>query len=92
MSDLRKDSTTSSKSTCPFQGLRARHGYVFSPPPGHPWITQYPESYREHVVWSAIALDLDLATSAAGRVTSLAATFVVKPGGKVASMAIGARE
>ena len=50
------------------------------------------KSYREHVVWSAIALDLDLATSAAGRVTSLAATFVVKPGGKVASMAIGARE
>ena len=39
-----------------------------------------------------ILLDPDLATSKAWRVTSLPATFLVKPGGEVAGMAIGARE
>ena len=39
-----------------------------------------------------IALDPDLAASKAWRVTSLPATFLVKPGGEVAGMAIGARE
>ncbi len=39
-----------------------------------------------------IVLDPDLATSKAWRVTSLPATFLVKPGGEVAGMAIGARE
>jgi len=39
-----------------------------------------------------IVLDPDLATSRAWRVTSLPATFLVKPDGEVAGMAIGARE
>ena len=39
-----------------------------------------------------ILLDPDLATSKAWRVTSLPATFLVKPGGEVAGMAIDARE
>ena len=39
-----------------------------------------------------IVLDPDLAASKAWRVTSLPATFLVKPGGEVAGMAIGARE
>ena len=39
-----------------------------------------------------IVLDPDLATSKAWRVTSVPATFLVKPGGEVAGMAIGARE
>ena len=39
-----------------------------------------------------ILLDPDLKTSAAWRVTGLPATFIVKPGGEVAGMAVGARE
>jgi peroxiredoxin len=39
-----------------------------------------------------ILLDPDTATSSAWRVTGLPATFIVKPGGDVAGMAIGARE
>ena len=39
-----------------------------------------------------IVLDPDLTTSKAWRVSGLPATFLVKPGGDVAGMAIGARE
>jgi peroxiredoxin len=51
------------------------------------------EPYVEHHgLTFPIALDPDLETSRAWRVTSLPATFIVKPGGEVAGMAIGARE
>jgi peroxiredoxin len=39
-----------------------------------------------------ILLDPDLATAGAWRVTGLPATFIVKPGGEVAGMAMGPRE
>jgi peroxiredoxin len=39
-----------------------------------------------------ILLDADLKTAGAWRVTALPATFIVKPGGDVAGMAVGARE
>lgn len=39
-----------------------------------------------------ILLDPDLKTAGAWRVTALPATFLVRPGGEVAGMAIGARE
>ncbi len=39
-----------------------------------------------------ILLDPDLKTSAAWRVTGLPATFIVKPGGEAAGMAVGARD
>ncbi len=39
-----------------------------------------------------ILLDPDLKTAGAWRVTSLPATFIVKPGGEVAGLAAGARE
>ncbi|MEK7836974.1 MAG: TlpA disulfide reductase family protein, partial [candidate division NC10 bacterium] len=39
-----------------------------------------------------ILLDPDLKTAGAWRVTGLPATFIVKPGGEVAGMAVGARE
>jgi hypothetical protein len=47
---------------------------------------------QHHRLTFPIALDADLETARAWRVTSLPATFLVKPGGEVAGMAIGARE
>ncbi len=47
---------------------------------------------EHHRLTFPILLDPDLATAKAWRVTSLPATFIVKPGGDVAGMAIGARE
>ena len=47
---------------------------------------------RHHRLTFPILLDPDLATAKAWRVTSLPATFIVKPGGEVAGMAIGARD
>jgi len=49
--------------------------------------------YLDHLrLTFPILLDPDLATSKAWRVTSLPATFLVKPDGEVAGMAIGARD
>jgi len=45
-----------------------------------------------HQVTFPILLDPDLRTAGAWRVTSLPATFIVKPGGDVAGVAVGARE
>jgi len=45
-----------------------------------------------HQLTFPILLDPDLKTASAWRVTSLPATFIVKPGGEVAGMASGARE
>jgi peroxiredoxin len=45
-----------------------------------------------HRLTFPILLDPDMATARAWRVTSLPATFIVKPGGEVTGMAIGARE
>lgn len=45
-----------------------------------------------HRLTFPILLDPDLETARAWRVTGLPATFVVKPGGEVAGVAIGARE
>ncbi len=45
-----------------------------------------------HRLTFPILLDPDLATAKAWRVTSLPATFIVKPGGEVAGLAVGARE
>jgi thiol-disulfide isomerase/thioredoxin len=45
-----------------------------------------------HKLTFPIVLDPDLKTAASWRVTSLPATFIVKPGGEVAGMAAGARE
>ena len=39
-----------------------------------------------------ILLDPDLRTAQAWRVTGLPATFIVRPGGEAAGMAVGARE
>ena len=50
-----------------------------------PYVTQ-------HALTFPILLDSDLQTSRAWRVTSLPATFIVKPGGEVVGMAAGARE
>src|SRR5262245_20101628 len=47
---------------------------------------------RHYRLTFPILLDPDLATARAWRVTSLPATFLVKPGGEVAGMAIGARD
>ena len=45
-----------------------------------------------HRLTFPILLDPDLKTAGAWRVTSLPATFIVKPGGEVVGMAAGARE
>jgi peroxiredoxin len=45
-----------------------------------------------HRLTFPILLDPDLAASKAWRVISLPSTFIVKPGGEVAGMAVGARE
>ena len=45
-----------------------------------------------HELTFPILLDPDLKTAGAWRVTSLPATFIVKPGGEVVGMASGARE
>ena len=45
-----------------------------------------------HQLTFPILLDPDLKTAGAWRVTSLPATFIVKPGGDAAGMAVGARE
>jgi peroxiredoxin len=50
-----------------------------------PYITHHQLSFP-------ILLDPDLKTAGAWRVTSLPATFIVKPGGEVVGMAAGARE
>jgi peroxiredoxin len=50
-----------------------------------PYITHHKLSFP-------ILLDPDLKTAGAWRVTSLPATFIVKPGGEVVGMAAGARE
>jgi len=51
------------------------------------------EPYIAHLrLTFPILLDPDLKTAGAWRVTSLPATFIVKPGGEVAGMAVGARE
>ena len=51
------------------------------------------DPYLKHLQLTfPILLDPDLKTSAAWRVTGLPATFIVKPGGEVAGMAVGARE
>jgi peroxiredoxin len=51
------------------------------------------EPYVAHLrLTFPILLDPDLKTAGAWRVTSLPATFIVKPGGQVAGMAAGARE
>ena len=51
------------------------------------------DPYLKHQQLSfPILLDPDLKTSAAWRVTGLPATFIVKPGGEVAGMAVGARD
>ena len=46
----------------------------------------------EHRLTFPILLDPDLKTAGAWRVTGLPATFIVKPGGEVAGMAVGARD
>ena len=51
------------------------------------------EPYIAHLrLTFPILLDPDVKTAGAWRVTSLPATFIVKPGGEVAGMAAGARE
>jgi peroxiredoxin len=45
-----------------------------------------------HRLTFPILLDPDMKTAGAWRVTSLPATFIVKPGGEVVGMAVGARE
>ena len=51
------------------------------------------DPYLKHQQLSfPILLDPDLKTSSAWRVTGLPATFIVKPGGEVAGMAVGARD
>ena len=45
-----------------------------------------------HQLTFPILLDPDLKTAGAWRVTSLPATFIVRPGGEVVGMAVGARE
>jgi peroxiredoxin len=51
------------------------------------------EPYVAHLrLTFPILLDPDVKTAGAWRVTSLPATFIVKPGGEVAGMAAGARE
>ena len=45
-----------------------------------------------HMLTFPILLDPDMKTAGAWRVTSLPATFIVKPGGEVVGMAAGARE
>lgn len=47
---------------------------------------------RHHKLTFPILLDPDLATARAWRVTSLPATYIVKPGGEVAGVVLGARE
>jgi peroxiredoxin len=51
------------------------------------------EPYRRNLgLTFPILLDPDMSTAAAWRVTSIPATFVIKPGGEVAGMAMGPRE
>ena len=51
------------------------------------------EPYIEHLrLTFPILLDPDLKTAGAWRVTGLPATFIVRPGGEVAGMAVGARD
>ena len=47
---------------------------------------------RYHKLSFPILLDPDLKTAGAWRVSSLPATYIVKPGGEVAGVAVGARE
>ena len=47
---------------------------------------------RHHKLTFPILVNPDLKTAGAWRVTSLPATFIIKPGGEVAGMAAGARE
>jgi peroxiredoxin len=47
---------------------------------------------RGHSLTFPILLDPDLATMTAWKVTGLPATFLIRPGGEVAGMALGARE
>ena len=47
---------------------------------------------RHHKLSFPILLDPDMATAGAWRVTGLPATFLIRPGGDVAGMAMGARE
>jgi peroxiredoxin len=51
------------------------------------------EPYRRNLgLTFPILLDPDMSTAGAWRVTGIPATFVIKPGGEVAGMAVGARE
>jgi len=51
------------------------------------------EPYIAHLrLTFPILLDSDVKAAGAWRATSLPATFIVKPGGEVAGMAVGARE